>query len=189
MSSKEKKKPNVKEVQKEDETHDVAVDEEAPTELEKAFATIRDLETQLEASRNDYLRVFADGENRKKRMMADLELRKNAALRDYSLNLLAVVDNFERALAQEEHDFDSLKKGVAMIYQQLMDVLASEGVVKIEALHQEFDANKHHAITTEESEDMEPNHVMEVFQEGYMFKDKLLRASMVKVSERKSEEE
>ena len=190
MSSKEKKQKTAEQkLNSQNPEGDVVV--EALSELEPNQAEIEALKLELEETQTKYdqaLRALADAENRKKRLIADVEIKRNAALREFSLNLLAIVDNFERALADEQGDFESLKKGVDMIYQQLMEVLNDQGVYKMDAIAQEFDANQHHAIATEASDDIEPNKVMEVFQEGYMFKDKLLRAAMVKVSERKSEE-
>ena len=190
MSSKEKKQKTAEQkLNSQNPEGDVVV--EALSELEPNQAEIEALKLELEETQTKYdqaLRALADAENRKKRLIADVEIKRNAALREFSLNLLAIVDNFERALADEQGDFESLKKGVDMIYQQLMEVLNDQGVYKMDAIAQEFDANQHHAIATEATDDMEPNKVMEVFQEGYMFKDKLLRAAMVKVSERKSEE-
>ncbi len=190
MSSKEKKQKTAdKKLNGQNPEADVVI--EALSELEPNQAEIEALKLELEETQIKYdqaLRALADAENRKKRLIADVEIKRNAALREFSLNLLAIVDNFERALADEQGDFESLKKGVDMIYQQLMEVLNDQGVYKMDAIAQEFDANQHHAIATEATDDIEPNKVMEVFQEGYMFKDKLLRAAMVKVSERKSEE-
>lgn len=70
-----------------------------------------------------------------------------------------------------------------MIYSQLKNALAKEGVEEIEALNQPFDANWHQALMSEPKEDTEPGMVIEVLQKGYKLKDRLLRAAMVKISE------
>ncbi len=68
-----------------------------------------------------------------------------------------------------------------MIYKQLMSTLSELGVEEIEALHQEFDPNLHHAVSHEDNDDYDDNMVQDVFQKGYMYKDTVLRYSMVKV--------
>ncbi len=98
-------------------------------------------------------------------------------------NLLPVIDNFERALehiSEEEKDL-GITKGIEMIYKQLMDTMTELGVKEIDALHQEFDPNLHHAVTHEENDAYDDNLVAEVFQKGYMYKETVLRYSMVKV--------
>ena len=90
----------------------------------------------------------------------------------------------ERALSVEtSEDAEGYKKGVEMIYNQLVEALKKEGIVEIDALDKPFDPNYHQAITTEKVEGKEAGLVIEVFQKGYMIKDRLLRAAMVKVSE------
>ena len=70
-----------------------------------------------------------------------------------------------------------------MIYQQLIRALANEGVSKVDALDKEFDPNYHQAIMSEKIEGKEPGIVVQVFQNGYVLKDRILRAAMVKISE------
>lgn len=70
-----------------------------------------------------------------------------------------------------------------MIYDQLMAALEKEGVTEIDALNQPFDHNVHNALMTEKVEGTPPNMVIEVLQKGYMLKDRILRAALVKVSE------
>ena len=96
--------------------------------------------------------------------------------------MLPVSDNLERALSQETTD-ENLKKGVQMTYDQLMHALEQEGVAAMDCLNKPFDPNFHHAIMQEAVEGVESNTVVEVFQKGYMLKDRILRAALVKVSE------
>jgi molecular chaperone GrpE len=78
---------------------------------------------------------------------------------------------------------ESLRKGIEMTYAQLIEALRKEGVEVIDALGQTFDHNLHHALMMEEREGVEKNIVIEVLQKGYKLKDRILRASLVKVSE------
>ena len=75
------------------------------------------------------------------------------------------------------------EKGFEMIYNQLVEVLKKQGIEEIECLDKEFDANFHHAIMQEPKEGVESGMVIEVFQKGYMLKDRILRPALVKVSE------
>ncbi len=198
--SKEKKKKTTENSEEKDilqekqnaqENEESSVDEDQPkelSELEKAYLTISQLEQQLQESKNDYLKAYADAQNTKKRLMADFDNKSKFILKTFALEIVSVIDNFERALLDEHKDVESLRKGIEMIYSQLLEALKKEGIEKIDAHQQPFDANMHHAIAIEESDEVDENTVIEVFQEGYMIKDKLLRPSVVKVSERKSDE-
>ena len=143
---------------------------------------IVELEGQVTSLKNDYARAYADTENIKRRLNLDFENSKKYRIQSFALEILPVIDNCERALEHETSD-EEYKKGVEMIYQQLMQALENEGVKKIDALNQPFDANYHQAIMSEKVEDVEPGIVIEVFQNGYVLKDRILRAAMVKVSE------
>ncbi len=194
LMSKEKKKKKEEEIEinqsaQEDEKQEHTQELSKLSDLEKAYLTISELEKQLSESKNDYLKAYADTQNMRKRMTADFENKSKFALKTFALEILSVIDNLQRAMADTKQDLESWRKGVDMIHKQLLDALKKEGIEKIEATNQPFDANKHHAIASEEHKDFQPNTVIEVFQEGYMIKDKLLRPSVVKISERKSEEE
>ena len=117
-----------------------------------------------------------------KRLQNEFELSKKYRIQSFALDILPVIDNCERALAQPTTD-EKYKKGVEMIYNQLIQALKKEGVEEIDCLNKPFDANYHQAIMMEKKEDVESGVVIEVLQKGYMLKDRILRAAMVKVSE------
>ncbi|HCY07083.1 MAG TPA: nucleotide exchange factor GrpE [Erysipelotrichaceae bacterium] len=143
---------------------------------------ICELEGEVASLKNEYARAYADTENMKRRLNAEFETNKKYRIQSFALEILPVLDNCERALEHETSD-EEYKKGVEMIYQQLMQALENEGVKKLEPLNELFDANYHQAIMSEKVEDVEPGIVIEVFQNGYVLKDRILRAAMVKVSE------
>ena len=93
------------------------------------------------------------------------------------------MDNFERAWSLETEENAEFLKGFKMISDTISKILAENGVFEIEALDKPFDPNFHQAVLTEAREGIEPSMVIEVLQKGYMYKDRVLRASMVKVSE------
>ena len=143
---------------------------------------INKLQEELADATNKYYKAYADTENLKKRLQNEADMTRKYRIQSFALEILPVIDNLERALAQETSD-ESFKKGVEMIYQQLTHALKNEGVEVIDALNKPFDPNFHHAIMQEAVDGVESNMVVEVFQKGYVLKDRILRAALVKVSE------
>lgn len=106
---------------------------------------------------------------------------------DFIKKLLPIVDNFERAIALDDDVLDDevskFLSGFKMMYADIINMLKAYEVVEINAMRQEFDPNLMEAVVTEKIIEEEPNIVLEVFQKGYTYKDKLLRPAMVKVNE------
>ena len=127
-----------------------------------------------------YLRLMADFQNYKKRVEKEKRDLYSYANEKLMNELLAVVDNFERAL---DHDADEgFKEGIEMIFKQLQDVLEKSGLAEIPALGEEFDPNVHSAVMTEETEEYESGKVSGVMQKGYTLNGKVIRPTMVKVA-------
>ena len=127
-----------------------------------------------------YLRLMADFQNYKKRVEKEKKDLYSYANEKIMTELLAVLDNFERAL---DHDTgDGFREGIEMIFKQLTDVLEKEGLAEIPALGEEFDPNVHSAVMTEETEDYESGKVSGVMQKGYTLNGKVIRPTMVKVA-------
>ena len=153
-------------------------------EIEELKTRISELEGENVKLKNEYLKAYADTENTRRRLQQEAEQTRKYRIQSFALDILPVLDNLERALAIEPTpETESYRKGVEMIYQQLIHALTKEGVSEIEAHGKEFDPNFHQALMMEAVEGVEPNHVTEVLQKGYMLKDRILRAAMVKVSE------
>ena len=130
------------------------------------------------------LRLQADFDNYRKRTQKEkTEIIKYASERVIG-DLLPVLDNFERAVsaAQINPDFSAFSQGVEMILRQLQTALSKEGLKAIEAIGQPFDPNLHDAVLRVESEEHPENTVVDELQKGYYLKEKVLRPSMVKVS-------
>ena len=104
--------------------------------------------------------------------------------KDIIEKILPVVDNFERGLdaVREEDKEDPFIQGMEMVYKQLMTVLGELGVKPIEAVGKEFDPNLHNAVMHVEDENFGENIIAEEFQKGYMYRDSVVRHSMVKVA-------
>ena len=119
------------------------------------------------------------------RLIQEAETNKKYRIQSFALEILPVLDNLERALMQKTTTEESanFKKGLEMIYTQLVTALKNEGVEEIDVLNKPYDAANAQAIMVEKKEGVEPNIVIEVLQKGYKLKDRILRAGMVKVSE------
>ena len=140
-----------------------------------------ELQTKVDELKNAYAKAYADTENMKKRLEKDFETRSRYQMASFAKELLPVMDNCERALAQATTD-EAYRKGVEMIYSQLQNALAKEEITEIKALNQPFDGNWHQALMSEEKEGVESGIVIEVLQKGYKIKERILRPAMVKVS-------
>ena len=143
---------------------------------------IEKLSKDNEKLKNEYFKAYADAENFKKRSQREVDNLLKYRIQSFANDVLPVLDNLERALSAPTSD-ESFKTGVQMIYDQLVAALEKEGVKEIEALGNPFNPQEHHAIAKEKQEDVEAGIVTEVYQKGYILKDRVLRASMVKVSE------
>lgn len=124
-------------------------------------------------------RVQADFENYRRRTQREKEELYSLAAEQMVLKFLPVLDNLERALKATEGE--GWREGVEMTLRQFRDLLCREGITSIEAEGEPFDPNLHDAVMQVEGDQEEPL-VVEVFQKGYRFRDKVIRPSMVKVS-------
>ncbi|RLE41739.1 nucleotide exchange factor GrpE, partial [Candidatus Woesearchaeota archaeon] len=114
----------------------------------------------------------------RKRKEAEMVQWREFALKDFVAKLLPVLDSFELALRAESTK--NLKQGIEIIYSQLMDILRGEGLEEIKE-NKKFDSTLHEAILTEKA-NKPSGTILEVFQKGYKFKGKVLRAAKVKVA-------
>ncbi len=178
MAKEQTKKETIAEETESMETPEVEETQEQPvekTELELAEENIANLTDRL-------MRTAAEFDNFKKRSQREKEELYAVAVCDTVEKLLPVLDNLERAVAVDPETADTtVLDGVKMIKKQFDDALTTLGVAPIDAIGNPFDPEKHNAVMTEES-DQEENTVLEEFMKGYLYKDKVIRHSMVKVS-------
>jgi molecular chaperone GrpE len=153
--------------------------------LALAQEKIQELEAKLEEAENRILRLQADFENFRRRTRLDREAAEKYRAQSLVTDILPVLDNFERALKVEADDekSKSILQGMEMIYRQLLDALKKEGVEAIECVGMQFDPHLHHAVMQVEDSEFESNIVVEELQKGYKLKDRVIRPSMVKVSQ------
>lgn len=172
------------------ETADPDADPNAAAEWDaNASARIAELETLVEALKNERLLALAEVENAGKR--ADKRIADNAkyAVANIAKALLQVADNLSRALlaapAETRAANDTLKNlavGVELTEKELHTILENQGVRRVASLNQPFDPNLHNAIQEVENTGVPSGTVVQVFQDGYMMHDRLLRPAMVVVS-------
>lgn len=171
-------------------TNEEKADEEKAEYTEEMGEEVKkkDFEALLEIKENEIAdlenklaRLQADFQNYKKRSDREREQSVSYGVEAVILDLLPVVDNFQRAILTCEDKTNGFYQGVEMIEKQLLDLLSSNSVQEIPALGEKFDPNLHHAVSVVES-DIDSETVIEVLQKGYIFKDKVIRPAMVIVS-------
>lgn len=151
---------------------------EATDETESLKQQIEDLKDQL-------LRNAAELENFKRRMNEERLRETKYRSQSLATNIIPAIDNFERALSAtvEDENTKTFLTGFKMIHTQLVEALKQEGVEAIEAEGVAFDPTVHQAVMQEAVEGVESGMVLQELQKGYKLKDRVIRPSMVKVSE------
>ena len=129
-------------------------------------------------------RQMAEFDNFRKRTDKEKSQMYEIGAKDIIEKILPVVDNFERGIAAvpEEEKSNPFAEGMEKIYKQLMTTLEEIGVKPIEAVGQEFDPDFHNAVMQVEDEEVGENIITEEFQKGYLYRDSVVRHSMVKVA-------
>ena len=130
-----------------------------------------------------YMRLAADFKNFRRRAEKEKSDIYAYANEKIVVELLDVIDNFERALEHSKDNTESFAEGMGMIFKQFKGVLEKNGVEEINAFGEPFDPNYHHAMFTEKSAEYESGNVTQVWQKGYMLNNKVIRPAMVKVAE------
>jgi len=195
---KEKEKSNEKEKieetkpESEQTANSASAEEQTVTDQVKADLEekLKSAEKELENYKDRFLRKAAEFENYKRRVENDqLNLFKYAA-ESLIIKLLPVIDDFERSLVhlKDAKDVDSIKDGIKLVYDKLMKMLEEQGVKPIEAVGKPFDVHYHEAIMQKKADNVEPHTVIEEFEKGYLYKDRVIRHTKVAVSEDNAEE-
>ena len=178
---------NTKEELKEEKiVADEAPQEEVTEETTTELTNEEKLQQEVEKLNDQVYRLSAEISNIQKRNAKERQDAAKYRSQSLAQNLLNVIDNLERAIASpsESEDAQNLKKGIEMVYESFLYALKEEGIEEIEALNQPFDPNKHHAVQAIPAEEgQESDVVVQVFQKGYMLKDRVLRPAMVIVSQ------
>ncbi|GAA7089985.1 nucleotide exchange factor GrpE [Helicobacter pylori] len=158
-------------------------DEEKQEASEKECEIKEDFELKYQEMREKYLRAHADFENVKKRLERDKSMALEYAYEKIALDLLPVIDALLGAhrSAIEVDKESALTKGLELTMEKLHEVLAKHGIEGIECL-EEFDPNFHNAIMQVKSEEKENGKIVQVLQQGYKYKGRVLRPAMVSIA-------
>ena len=157
--------------------------ENQETEIDKLTKDLADATAALEKEKKEYLFLMAEFDNFRKRTDREKSAMFEIGAKDIIERILPVLDNFERGLGavSEEEREGAFVQGIEKIYKQLVTALEEAGVKPIEAVGKEFDPNFHNAVMHAEDEELGENLVAEEFQKGYLYKESVVRHSMVKV--------
>lgn len=136
---------------------------------------------ELKGANDRYLRLLAEYDNYRKRSQKERESLYTDIKADTVAKFLPVYDNLVRALAQSTED-EAYRKGVEMIMTQFNSTLEKLGASKIASLGEKFDPTLHNAVMHEDNEEKGENEITEVFQEGFVIGEKVIRFAMVKVA-------
>lgn len=163
----------------EEEVEDVGIE---PAAGEDGGDDVEKLRTELDHVRDVYLRKLAEFDNFRKRVEREREESRRAGAEDLILEILPVIDNFDRALQHAEDDSGAFREGVEMISRQLYEILDRRGVAEINPVGEAFDPERHEAVQRVEESGYEPGTVAFVMLKGYTSGDKLLRPALVGVA-------
>lgn len=160
-----------------EETMEEAVAE--PTEVERLTSELSDMEDK-------FLRAQAEIANMRNRNKKEREDASKYRAQDLAKELLAPLDNLDRALQIETTDEhgESMKKGIEMVRESMIHALKQAGIVEIESMGNQFDPNLHQAVqTVPQEEGQQSDEIVQVLQKGYILHDRILRPAMVVVAQ------
>ena len=182
-----------KDTQQEESTETEAEAKEVTAEAEEKEETKKGIfkkkekkdkrDEQIEELNDKVKRQMAEFDNFRKRTEKEKSQMYDMGAKSIVEKLLPVIDSFERGLAAvpEDEKENPFVDGMDKVYKQMLTMLSEAGVVQIEALGQEFDPNLHNAVMHIEDESADENVIVEEFQKGYMYRDTVVRHSMVSV--------
>ena len=143
---------------------------------------IQKLTAEKQDLTNTLIRLQADFENYRKRVEKERGSERHRGVELLVENLLPVLDGFDRALAAHaDPGYEEYRKGFELIRRQLWDVLAKQGLQRIDSVGKDFDPNVHHAIEQVSSQEHPEGTVVGEMQPGYTFHNRVLRPPMVRV--------
>lgn len=154
----------------------------SPPEEPQEEPELEKLQAQLDAQKEQYLRVLAEYDNFRKRTAAEKTSIYNNAVSDTVQAILPIADNIALALNQENASAEDMKKGVEMIETQIEGVFEKLGISAVGQVGEPFDPNLHNAVAHIDDENLGENVISAVFQKGYTLGDRVVRHAMVQVA-------
>jgi len=162
------------------EAADQAVDKPFTSPL---AAELEAAKAELNQLRLDSLRERADLDNQRKRLAREIEMARKYANERLLADLLPVIDSLEAGLNVPGDDATHLREGMELTLRQLLKVATDNGLVAIDPAGQPFNPEQHQAMSMVDSASHAPNHVVQVYQKGWLLNDRLLRPALVVVSQ------
>jgi len=146
---------------------------------------IAELEKDLKKSEDKYLRVFSEFENYKKRLEKEKYQAIEFACENFGKDILPILDNLQMAINSANNsnseEIKQLKEGVELTLKNFLSMLAKNGIEKISTKNG-FDPNLHEAVMKVNSDEVKSGEIVQILQEGYKLKDRVLRATMVSIA-------
>jgi molecular chaperone GrpE len=147
------------------------------------------LKDELGRVNEQYLRLYADFDNYRKRVQKEIQEAQEATKRALINDFLVILDNMEKALSISHDHKDSIIEGIELTVKSFKDMLKKHGVEEIDPQKERFDPDFHDALMTQESNEHPKNTVLQTLEKGYKVNDKLIRPAKVVVSSGNSENE
>jgi len=164
------------------EAENLEVNDQGSAEMESLKRRLEATEAKLVESVEGWQRSLADFQNYKKRVERDNELMYASMKGDIVKKVLPALDDLERALQNRPAD-NAWANGIELIARKLQNLLAVEGLKRIEAVGLEFNPTFHEAISHEPADDVPSGHVIAVVQNGYMLGERVIRPALVRVAQ------
>ncbi|MDI6839807.1 MAG: nucleotide exchange factor GrpE [bacterium] len=150
------------------------------------------LKEELEEYKDKYLRALAELDNYRKRIKKEKEELVNYASERLILELIPVLDNFERGLSSlrdiKSDNLDDFYRGIELIYDRFKELLEKEGIKSFSAVGEKFNPARHEAVSVTDSGDCPPDTVVSELCKGYILKDKVIRPAKVVVAKKRNDE-
>ena len=180
-STVDKQTANAEEV-KEEKSDKKDKKEKKDKKADKAEKALEDIKKELEAHKNNYLRLAAEYDNYRKRTTNEKASIYSDATAKAVSEILTVADSLEMALKAAENAPEEFKKGIELVAAQMQSALAKLNVEKFGEVGEEFNPELHNAVSKLEDESLGENVIAQVFQSGYKTGDKIIRHAMVQVA-------
>lgn len=177
-----KSKNDDKDAKKVQEGIDIPEVSEGQDVHDEPYVCAVNFEKQNEEITECYKRLAAEYDNYRKRSIKEKDEIYDICVADITDKFLPVLDNLDLALANSKSAKDEVQKGIEMIHKQFIDTLTKLDVKEINSLGEEFDPNLHDAVMTVDDPEKQSGIIVDVFKKGYIYKDRVVRHSMVKVA-------
>ena len=171
-------------------TADTASKETGTEKTDNEENIAEEMKKSLDEANDKYIRLYADFENYKKTSAKNREDLLKYANEEVLSDILSVIDHLEMALehAPDKGTSDPLAEGIQLTLKEMRNVLEKHGLINIESVGKPFDPAVHHAMSQIETADAEENTIVKEFRKGYILKERVLRASLVGVAKKPSED-